>query len=348
MNGNDLAFQYFLGDESEQFSFIKVPKIFFTDKRFECLSYGAKILYGLLLDRMNLSRKNRWYDGQRRVYVVYAIESIREDFSVSKSVAVKFMRELEDFGLIEKKRRPNAAAMIYVKNFILQEMPEGKRRIPQNSGSLHNGLPETQNMEVQNMEVQNMDFQKNAEISGSPESGLPKNRLPEVQKMESNKTDKNKTEILYISSSVSVDDMGRMIEKRIHYQEIIATGYDSRMAGHMVKSLAALLCIQKAKQKINIHNRDIPIGQVKEKVWDNLTNKNFKRILENILAHGADTVYNLQNYIVACFYNLVNLEDADGWQKKRGFHDFDFEQNPYDFEKLEERLSAVQMEEQGG
>lgn len=74
---NELMFHYFVGEESEQFTFLKVPKIFFTDRKFEALSYGAKILYGLLLDRMSLSRKNKWLDEQNRVYVFYMIMIFR-------------------------------------------------------------------------------------------------------------------------------------------------------------------------------------------------------------------------------------------------------------------------------
>ncbi len=44
-------FDYYYGAEAEQFSFIKIPKVLFSDKKhFGKLSIGAKMMYGLLLD----------------------------------------------------------------------------------------------------------------------------------------------------------------------------------------------------------------------------------------------------------------------------------------------------------
>ena len=59
---------FFYGDQSELFSFYRVPKLLITDKRFKSLSCEAKLLYGLLIDRMSLSKKNEWMDKQRRIY----------------------------------------------------------------------------------------------------------------------------------------------------------------------------------------------------------------------------------------------------------------------------------------
>lgn len=57
-----MTFEYFYGNESEQFTFYRIPKILFKDKRFKSISTVAKVLYGLMLDRMSLSVKNRWFD----------------------------------------------------------------------------------------------------------------------------------------------------------------------------------------------------------------------------------------------------------------------------------------------
>ena len=77
-------FDYFYGCESEQFSFYRIPKMLFKDKRFKNVSAEAKILYGLMLDRMGLSQKNMWLDSENRVYIIYTIEDIIEDFSCAR------------------------------------------------------------------------------------------------------------------------------------------------------------------------------------------------------------------------------------------------------------------------
>ena len=53
----ETAFDYYYGDESSQFSFYRIPRQLITGDAFRCLSTDAKLLYGLLLDRMGLSAK---------------------------------------------------------------------------------------------------------------------------------------------------------------------------------------------------------------------------------------------------------------------------------------------------
>ena len=82
------------------------------------LSTDAKTLYGILLDRMGLSVKNGWLDEQGRVYIIFPVQEVMDALGCADNKATKLFRELEKFGLIERKRRglgkPN---LIYVKNF---------------------------------------------------------------------------------------------------------------------------------------------------------------------------------------------------------------------------------------
>ena len=57
---NGLRFDYYYGEEAEQFSFFRVPRLLIKDEKFKGLSSDAKLLYGLMLDRMALSIKNKW------------------------------------------------------------------------------------------------------------------------------------------------------------------------------------------------------------------------------------------------------------------------------------------------
>lgn len=115
-----MNFEYYYGNQAEQFSFIKIPKIMITDEPFSDLSLPAKVLYGLLLDRMSLSMKNRWFDSQNRVYIIYQIADIQEDLGISKKKAIDLLNTLEKFGLVEKKRRGlGMPSILYVKNFIV-------------------------------------------------------------------------------------------------------------------------------------------------------------------------------------------------------------------------------------
>ena len=51
-------YKHFYGNQSEQFTFYKVLKQLFVDEEFHNISAEAKLLYGILLDRMSLSSAN--------------------------------------------------------------------------------------------------------------------------------------------------------------------------------------------------------------------------------------------------------------------------------------------------
>ena len=118
-----MEFNYYYGTEADQFSFIRIPKAMMTDPMFAGLSLQAKVLYGLLLDRMGLSVKNHWLDENNRVFIIYQIAEIQEDMGYSKKKSMEFLNELENLGLVEKRKRGfGLPSILYVKNFILQEM----------------------------------------------------------------------------------------------------------------------------------------------------------------------------------------------------------------------------------
>ena len=114
-----MKFNYYYGSEADQFSFIRIPKIMLIDQMFQTLSMAAKVLYGVLLDRMSLSMKNGWLDEESRVYIIYQIGEIQEDLGFTKKKAMDLLRELEEFGLLEKKRRGHGLPnILYVKSFM--------------------------------------------------------------------------------------------------------------------------------------------------------------------------------------------------------------------------------------
>ncbi len=145
----EMQFDFFRGMEAEQYTFYRIPKILFTAECFRPLSCEAKVLYGLLLDRMSLSIKNRWLDEENRVYIVFKVEEITELMNCGTQKAVKLLKELDvekGIGLIEKKRlglgKPN---VIYVKNFIIRQTGGGDTEKEYGKKQ-----PDTQNCEIQN------------------------------------------------------------------------------------------------------------------------------------------------------------------------------------------------------
>ena len=154
-----MMLDYFYGQSGELFSYFRIPKALFQDRRFRQLSTDARTLYGILLDRMSLSVKNGWLDEQGRVYIIYTVREVQESLCCAEHKAVKLFRELEGIDLIERKRRGlGRPSLIYVKDF-------------------SSGLPKAQ---VQNCPSSN---------SGAAESAILVQPKPQA-----NKTDKNKTE----------------------------------------------------------------------------------------------------------------------------------------------------------
>ena len=98
-----MQYEYFYGAQAEQFSFYRIPKALFTEPNFRELSTDAKVLYGILLDRMSLSLKNQWLDAQNKVYIIFTVEEIMDALNCANQKATR-----QGLG------RPN---LIYVKNF---------------------------------------------------------------------------------------------------------------------------------------------------------------------------------------------------------------------------------------
>lgn len=115
-----MNFDYYYGSECEQFSFYRIPKVLFTEDAFSDISAEAKTLYGILLDRMQLSAKNDWLDDDGRVFIIYTIEQIQEAMGCGNKKAVKLLDELEKkANLIERVNCGiGKPSLIYVKNFI--------------------------------------------------------------------------------------------------------------------------------------------------------------------------------------------------------------------------------------
>ena len=200
--GEPLKFDYYYGIEAEQFSFYRVPRLLIKDERFKGLSSDAKLLYGLMLDRMSLSMKNGWLDDENRAYIIYTIDNMMEDLGCARATCVKVIKELDSdngIGLIEKKRRGlGKPDIIYVKNFaaVVDKKTDETAANADKTTEIQNlnfkkfnnytsGSPETEPQEVQNTDLQK--FKKQTSRSSETE-------LAEVQKTDPNYTDYNYTD----------------------------------------------------------------------------------------------------------------------------------------------------------
>ena len=176
-----MRFDYFYGSQADSFAFYRIPRVLVTGDEFRGLSTDAKLLYGLMLDRMGLSIRNEWHDDQGRVYIYYPADEIREDLNCGHEKALKLLAELDTargIGLIERvKQGQGKPTIIYVKQFTAPDVPAPA---PDEDG--HG--PNSGGTEVQTSE--------------KPTSRHRKTRCQEVGKSEV-KTSENQTGVIIIS-----------------------------------------------------------------------------------------------------------------------------------------------------
>lgn len=184
----DPGFDYFYGGESEQFSFYRIPRQLIVGPEFKHVSTDAKLLYGLMLDRMGLSARNGWYDEENRVFIYYPLDEIKEALNCGNDKAVKLLAELDSgkgIGLIQRvKQGQGKPARIYVKRFTTREIAPQVENQPS---------PLSRNPDFGKTEVKSSENQK---------SRLRENRSADFGKSECNYTYKNQTERSYTHPSI--------------------------------------------------------------------------------------------------------------------------------------------------
>ena len=165
-----IQLSYFYGKEAEQFSFYKIPKLLFIEEYFKKLSVEAKVLYGLMLDRMSLSMKNQWLDDEGRAYIYYSLDDIMDALGCSNKKAISIMKELDTedgIGLIEKKRQGQGKpTMIYLKQFMVQDVQKCKN----NTSDKKTVFPEVKKIHTNKNNINNTELsntESNLIVSGN-------------------------------------------------------------------------------------------------------------------------------------------------------------------------------------
>lgn len=128
---------YFTIQDAEQFTFFRIPKVLFTGERYKDMTTDARVLYGILLDRLSLSVKNNWVDKEGRVFIIFTREEAQELLGYSKPKIVNLFKELQKVQLIEEtKQGLNKPNIIYVKKFIEENNTENNVQTQSNQRRL--------------------------------------------------------------------------------------------------------------------------------------------------------------------------------------------------------------------
>ena len=271
-------FDYFYGAQAEQFSFYRVPKVLFTKEQFRQLSAEAKILYGIMLDKLDLSVKNKWGDEKGRVYIIYTIEQIMADMNCADQKASKLLDELEKkCGLIERKRqglgKPN---LIFVKNFITgvegSLMAQIQNRENHDSGAVNittADYPKSRGINTNHNNTENNDI--NPIQSGYDEDGI---------------SERNEYE-RYFRESLSIDVL---LRENLGEEETILGILDL---------LVDVCCFKRSL--IRIAGDDKPLAVVKSRFMK--LNAEHIRYVLKCLSENTTRVRNIRQYLLTALYN---------------------------------------------
>lgn len=296
----NIKFNYYYGKEAEQFSFFRIPKLLFTDEAFKDLSSDAKVLYGILLDRMSLSMKNNWIDEENKVYIIFTIEEIANIMCCATQKATKILQELDDkkgIGLVEKKRlglgKPN---ILYVKNFIIQET---KEQTDVQEEITNQELLQSQNQNDENHNSGNVIFTKQ-----------------ELLKSQCNKTNYNKTEYSnteYNNTTpisplkdrvMEVEEIEKILKHQIDYPALIEEQPEEKEKIDLMINLMTE-AIQN-KTDIRINQSRTAYKTVREQLLS-LQKEHIKYVL-SVLRENKQKIINLRAYLLSLLYNApVNI-----------------------------------------
>ena len=278
-----MTYDYFYGQQAEQFSFYRIPKALFTDEAFNSISTDAKLLYGILLDRMNLSAKNGWLDKDGRVYIIFTLDEVQESLGCGHGKAAKLLDELDgNTGLIERKRqglgKPN---IIFVKNFISRVRKSNFLKSEnRTSGSSQIGI-----QEISKTDGSNTDSQKTDPIDTDSYQFISS----EPCQKESKRSDAAQREI-YRS----------IIKENIDYDSIL---FDRKISQYILEEIVELMVdvVCSNAPYIRVLREEKPAEVVKSQFLK--LNSEHIRFVMDCLEENTTKVKNMRQHLITTLYN---------------------------------------------
>ena len=268
-----MTLDYFYGQAGELFSFYRIPKALFQESRFQNLSTDAKTLYGILLDRMSLSVKNEWFDKKGRVFIIFTIEDVKRTFRCADNKATRLLRELEEFGLIERKRRGQGKpCLVYVKNFSAESSKES---------------------------VKNRDYDDSC---GSKIACQDPVKSRGIKKKE-NKTEMNNTNLILSDESEKMKNRELLEEyfsRSLEIDLLLRLYPDDEDTLYQIVDLLVDTCATNRKL-LHIAGDDKPAEVVRSRFMK--LNADHIRFVLKCLAENSNPIRNMKQYLLASLYN---------------------------------------------
>ena len=322
---------YFYGGERLAARFFRIPK-FLLSEGWE-LSVEAVTLYGLMLDRVSLSSKNRWVDTQGRVYIYFVQTEVQKRIRCGHNKATALMRELERFGLIERKRQGQGKpAKIYVKN-----LSDGTNRVskdsrndavePARNAVKTEGHPDAE-LISRKSECQGAFFSASRQAvqsDGNGQSGVPESGVLDCPKEAANKTDKKENELIqtnpsspqppYVFGKHSGKGKHRMdaigwiqkeLRENIDYENLVMDHpADKDLFDGYVSLMTEACCT--SRSTLRICGEDLPAALVRKRFLS--LNREHILYVRDCVSSTVGRIGNIKAYTLTALYNAPATMD---------------------------------------
>ena len=335
-----MQFDYFYGNEAEQFTFYRIPKILITSPHFKKISDSAKLLYGLMLDRMSLSIRNGWLDDDNRAYIFFTTNDVMEQMCCGTEKATKMLTELDSekgIGLIERvKQGQGKPAIIYLKKFYeLEDTARSTKLSEIESQDFQESKVKTfENRKTRLSKIESQDFRKSKNKTfENRKSGLSEIEKQDFRKSKCNNTDINNTDINYIypinqdnyniqNSDTQTEEewIDRYtktvdeIKKQIDYDYLINHA-ERDIVDEVVNIMAEVMTVYRPKYKIEgdfieynaVVNKFRQITAQKLEICLLAYSRKIQRI-KNPKAYWISTLYNIPLTSEIVLQNMINSD----------------------------------------
>lgn len=302
-----LNLDYLKPQAARGYEFLMIPKLLITHEAFSSIDYGAKILYSLMLNRASLSAINQesFTDASGHLYIIYTVETVMETMQCSNKTAVKMLKQLEEIGLIEKKRQGQGKpSLIFMKDFNSVHFQKCKKYT---SESVDSTLLDVNNVHSNKNKANETNYINggNQSINQSISINQSYQSRNGTLQPDDDPTHEEEAKTGAMNMMDSIDEMDyhqcmERVKQNIEYDILRYDAYiDLKLLDEMVKLITNTLC--NTQEEIRINGGSLPAYAVKEELL-RLNGLHIQYVYE-CMNTNTTKIHNIRAYLLSALYN---------------------------------------------
>lgn len=310
---NKLDLEYLGAERAQGLPYFKLPILLIQHEAFKGIDMESKVLYSLFLDRVGKSalpkNVNNFTDIDGKLYIIYTVEEIMEELSIAKGTAIKYIKQLEDIGLIIRKRQGQGnPAIIYVMDYSTVNFKESKKWTSRS--------PKSEPQEVQNLNLKKFNNQTSKSL---------KNELLEVQNLDTNHLNNNQLNNNHINSILSYqssndnceinysdyDEIRSDVKQQINFDLLKTEMPYEEMIDDIFEIMVEVVGSQ--KEYFRISGEKIPTFEFRKRI-EKIGKEDIELFVERF-NQQENSIQNIKAYLLKSLYNLPTTSNAY-WNNK--------------------------------